>query len=113
MIDALLDVANGIALDRDGELLGFALFRRFGRGHVIGPVVAPDALRAQALISHWLALNEGIFVRIDVPGDSGLSDWLQGLGLPRVDTVVAMARGDAPVRDPALRTFAAVNQALG
>ncbi|MBU9340945.1 GNAT family N-acetyltransferase [Burkholderia multivorans] len=113
VIGALLEVANGIALDRDGELLGFALFRRFGRGHVIGPVVAPDPLRAQALISHWLALNAGIFVRLDVPGDSGLSDWLQGLGLPRVDTVVAMARGDAPARDPALRTFAIVNQALG
>nr|WP_249176248.1 GNAT family N-acetyltransferase [Burkholderia cenocepacia] len=113
VIDALLDVANGIALDRDGELLGFALFRRFGRGHVIGPVVAPDALRAQALISHWLALHEGMFVRLDVPGDSGLSDWLQGLGLPRVDTVVAMARGMPPARDPALRPFAIVNQALG
>ncbi|XVK01083.1 GNAT family N-acetyltransferase (plasmid) [Burkholderia vietnamiensis] len=113
VIDALLDVANGIALDRDGELLGFALFRRFGRGHVIGPVIAPDALRAQALISHWLALHEGMFVRLDVPGDSGLSDWLQGLGLPRVDTVVAMARGAAPERDPALRAFAIVNQALG
>ncbi|MBR8082428.1 GNAT family N-acetyltransferase [Burkholderia vietnamiensis] len=113
VIDALLDVANGIALDRDSELLGFALFRRFGRGHVIGPVIAPDALRAQALISHWLALHEGMFVRLDVPGDSGLSDWLQGLGLPRVDTVVAMARGAAPERDPALRAFAIVNQALG
>nr|WP_249181450.1 GNAT family N-acetyltransferase [Burkholderia cenocepacia] len=113
VIDALLDVANGIALDRDGELLGFALFRRFGRGHVIGPVIAPDALRAQALISHWLALHEGMFVRLDVPGDSGLSDWLQGLGLPRVDTVVAMARGTTPPRDPALRAFAIVNQALG
>ncbi|HDR8924898.1 TPA: GNAT family N-acetyltransferase [Burkholderia vietnamiensis] len=113
VIDALLDVANGIALDRDGELLGFALFRRFGRGHVIGPVIAPDALRAQALISHWLALHEGMFVRLDVPGDSGLSDWLQGLGLPRVDTVVAMARGAVPERDPALRAFAIVNQALG
>ncbi|RQS18582.1 GNAT family N-acetyltransferase [Burkholderia sp. Bp8992] len=113
VIDALLDVANGIALDRDGELLGFALFRRFGRGHVIGPVIAPDALRAQALISHWLALHEGMFVRLDVPGDSGLSDWLQGLGLPRVDTVVAMARGAAPERDPALRAYAIVNQALG
>ncbi|WP_175983626.1 GNAT family N-acetyltransferase [Burkholderia vietnamiensis] len=113
VIDALLDVANGIALDRDGELLGFALFRRFGRGHVIGPVIAPDALRAQALISHWLALHEGMFVRLDVPGDSGLSDWLQGLGLPRVDTVVAMARGAAPERDRALRAFAIVNQALG
>ncbi|MDI9647416.1 GNAT family N-acetyltransferase, partial [Burkholderia cenocepacia] len=42
-----------------------------------------------------------------------LSDWLQGLGLPRVDTVVAMARGTTPPRDPALRAFAIVNQALG
>lgn len=113
MTDALLDVANGIALDRDGELLGFALFRRFGRGHVIGPVIAPDARRAQALISHWLALNEGMFVRLDLPSDSGLSDWLEGLGLPRVDTVVAMARGAVPVGDPALRAFAIVSQALG
>ncbi|WP_321786240.1 GNAT family N-acetyltransferase [Burkholderia pyrrocinia] len=113
VIDALLETANGIALDRDGELLGFALFRRFGRGHAIGPVVAPDMLRAQALISHWLALHEGMFVRLDVPGDRGLSDWLLGLGLPRVDTVVAMVRGDVPARDPALRPFAIVNQALG
>ncbi|RXV65892.1 N-acetyltransferase [Burkholderia stabilis] len=113
VIDALLGIANGIAIDRDGELLGFALFRRFGRGHAIGPVIAPDTLRAQALISHWLALHEGMFVRLDVPGDSGLSDWLQGLGLPRVDTVVAMVRGAAPARDPALRAFAIVNQALG
>ncbi|MFX1676473.1 GNAT family N-acetyltransferase [Paraburkholderia sp. A2WS-5] len=113
VIDALLDFANGIALDRDGELLGFALFRRFGRGHVIGPVIAPDALRAQALISHWLALHEGMFLRLDVPGDSGLSDWLQGLGLPRVDTVVAMARGAVPAREPAPRAFGIVSQALG
>lgn len=94
----LLDVADGIALDRDGELLGFALFRRFGRGFTIGPVVAPDApdsSRAKALISHWLALNEGVFVRIDTPGDSGLTQWLEGLGMPRVDTVVKMVRGDA------------------
>ncbi len=113
VIEALLGVANGIALDRDGELLGFALFRRFGRGHAIGPVVAPDALRAQALISHWLALHEGMFVRLDVPGDSGLSDWLEGLGLPRVDTVLAMTRGATPTRESALRTFGIVNQALG
>ena len=47
---------------------------------MIGPVIAPDALRAQALISHWLALNEGMFVRVDLPSDSGLSDWLDEPG---------------------------------
>lgn len=41
VLPALLGTADGIALDRDGELIGFALFRRFGRGFAIGPVVAP------------------------------------------------------------------------
>jgi hypothetical protein len=99
VLPALLGAADGIALDRDGELIGFALFRRFGRGFAIGPVVAPaseDSSRAKALISHWLALNEGVFVRIDTPGDSGLTEWLEQLGLPRVDTVVKMVRPATP-----------------
>ena len=99
VLPALLENADGIALDRDGELIGFALFRRFGRGFAIGPVVAPaseDSSRAKALISHWLALNEGVFVRVDTPGDSGLTGWLEQLGLPRVDTVVRMVRNAEP-----------------
>jgi len=99
VLPALLSAADGIALDRDGELIGFALFRRFGRGFAIGPVVAPaseDSSRAKALISHWLALNEGVFVRVDTPGESGLTDWLEQLGLPRVDTVVRMVRNATP-----------------
>ncbi|MBW9107746.1 GNAT family N-acetyltransferase [Paraburkholderia phenoliruptrix] len=99
VLPALLENADGIALDRDGELIGFALFRRFGRGFAIGPVVAPasgDSSRAKALISHWLALNEGVFVRVDTPGDSGLTGWLEQLGLPRVDTVVRMVRNAQP-----------------
>lgn len=38
VIDERQYQASGIALDRDGELIGFALFRRFGDGYVIGPV---------------------------------------------------------------------------
>jgi predicted N-acetyltransferase YhbS len=114
--------ACGIALDLDGELLGFALFRRFGRGFAIGPVVAPDApdsSRAKALISHWLSLNEGVFVRIDTPGDSGLTEWLDGLGLPRVDTVVKMVlngpKGGVapfPPADADFKQFGIINQAM-
>lgn len=115
LLPALLDIASGIALDRDGELIGFALFRRFGDGHVIGPVVAPgspDASRAKALISHWLALNAGMFVRIDTPAESGLSSWLEGLGLPHVDSIEKMMRNGPLPADPQLKQFALTSQAV-
>ncbi|VVE01618.1 N-acetyltransferase GCN5 [Pandoraea horticolens] len=120
ILPALLDIADGIALEHDGELLGFSLFRRFGRGFVIGPVVVSrkggDALaqqRAEVMIAHWLTLHEGRFVRIDTPADSGLTDWLASLGLERVDTVVKMARNGVPRSDDEFRQFAIINQAIG
>lgn len=118
VLPALLANADGIGLDRDGELIGFSLFRRFGRGFAIGPVVATesaDSARAKALISHWLSLNEGVFIRIDTPADSGLTDWLDGLGLARVDTVAKMvlnAPADGVGNDPQWRQFGIINQAM-
>lgn len=120
-IPALLDAAQGVVLERDGELLGFSLCRRFGRGYAIGPVVAarsPDAWRAKSLITHWFGHRAGEFTRIDVPGDAGLSDWLSALGLAHTDTVVKMVRnhrtgwyrGDP---DPTYGVFGIVNQAMG
>jgi GNAT superfamily N-acetyltransferase len=115
LLPQLLDVASGIALDRDGELIGFALFRRFGDGHVIGPVIAPespDQSRAKALISYWLALNAGMFVRVDTPLRYGLSSWLEGLGLPLVDTIDQMALNGKPSTDATLTQFALTSQAV-
>jgi GNAT superfamily N-acetyltransferase len=109
----LVQLAQGVVLDRDGEAAGFALFRRFGRGYVVGPVVAPDREGARTLISHWLGANPGMFIRIDVPGDCGLTDWLLHLGLESVDRVVTMVRGTPPVRQGGTATFAIVSQALG
>ena len=74
----LLKNVQGVILDRGGEAVGFALFRRFGMGYSVGPVVAPDAHGAKVLISHWLGSNAGMFTRLDVPYDSGLSAWLEG-----------------------------------
>jgi len=113
MMPRLLEVAEGIVLAKAGEMLGFAIFRRFGRGYVIGPVVAPDAPRAQALVSHWVAMHPGKFLRIDVYASMGLGPWLDAIGLPKVDTGVAMVKGKVPRRDPELHTYALVNQALG
>ncbi|RDJ97958.1 GNAT family N-acetyltransferase [Paraburkholderia lacunae] len=118
---ALLDFAEGVLLERSGELVGFSLFRRFGRGYAIGPVVAahsPDDRRAKALIAHWLAQYAGEFMRIDLPGGAGLNDWLNGLGMTRVDTVVRMVRNEPAERhggepDPIYRVFGIINQAMG
>ena len=118
VLPALLESADGIGLDRDGELIGFALFRRFGRGRAIGPVVAPhdeDSVRAKALIGHWLASNPGMFIRIDTPSGSGLTDWLESLGLVRVDTVVKMLRNaeHMPAPDDEFVQYGIINQAIG
>jgi GNAT superfamily N-acetyltransferase len=112
VIAELLSVGDGVAIDRDGVLTGFALFRRFGRGHSIGPVVAGDLDRAKALVSHWLGQHSGMFIRIDIPAASGLGDWLDDLGLTRVDTGTTMVKGTPPKEDPQARLFALVNQAL-
>ena len=64
-------------------------------------------------MANWIGSNSGKFVRIDVPAVSGLSPWLDGLGLKRCDQVTTMCRGAAPTSTGPFRTFALVNQALG
>jgi len=110
---ALLENADAVVLDRDCEACGFALHRRFGRGRVIGPVVAPDVERAKALIGHWLARGAGMFQRIDVPADSGIGDWLGWMGLNDVGRATSMLRGPALERRGEGKLYAAISQALG
>jgi hypothetical protein len=103
-------------LDDGGVARGFALLRRFGRGHVIGPVVAPDVDGAKALIAHLAGLNAGRFTRIDIDATSALAEWVENLGLARVDAPVTMQRGGnaAQAAEPgAPRLFAIVTQAIG
>lgn len=110
----LLSVANCVAIDRYGELIGFAALRKFGLGHVIGPVVAPDIEHAKALIAHWAGSYASSFVRVDVPGWTELSPWLADMGLMLADHAVpAMTRGEAPSPDATIRQFALISQTLG
>lgn len=110
--DLLSHAEACVVLDHADEAQGFAVLRRFGRGHGIGPVVAPDVAGAKALIAHLSGLNAGRFTRIDIDFNSGLAEWLEGLGLLRVDAPTTMWRGAVPVAAPA-RLFAIVTQALG
>jgi GNAT superfamily N-acetyltransferase len=110
----LMKVANIVAIDRYGELIGFAALRKFGHGYVIGPVVAPDPERAKVLIAHWAGTHAGSFVRVDTPGSSGLSPWLIKMGLVQVEqTVHVMARGELPRPAPSVTRFALLSQSLG
>ncbi|SAL88090.1 N-acetyltransferase GCN5 [Caballeronia arvi] len=117
---ALLEMGENAVLERDGEIVGFSVLRRFGRGLVLGPVVAmrsPDDVHARALIGHWLAGRKGEFVRIDVPSGAMLNEWLIAQGLNRIDTTVKMVR-NAPADahsgqpDSVYRPYGLVSQAM-
>ncbi|WP_164852657.1 GNAT family N-acetyltransferase [Novosphingobium umbonatum] len=114
---AMMQVLNAqdrtVVLTHDDVPVGFANLRRFGRGWSIAPVVAPDVDGAKVLILHWLAQNAGNFTRLDVTEASGLSPWLEGLGLPRVDTVRSMVRGPLPEAQGEAVLFALSAQAMG
>ena len=114
MLAALMQVGSGLLAQRDGPLLGYAVCREFGRGHVIGPVIAADDVIARALIRASIERLGDSFVRVDVPTSSGLGDWLISRGLQKVDDVFTMARGashDQRTQSPQL--FALASQALG
>lgn len=97
----------------DGKPRGYAICREFGRGHVIGPVIAETIGDAQALIADALSRLQGRFVRIDTSATSDLGPWLEAQGLKQVDTVEAMARGTLPQPSGPSRVFALSSQSLG
>lgn len=113
LIKALIAQGDAVLLDRNGETAGFAFYRRFGRGHVIGPVIAREQDSAKALIAHWIGANAGMFLRIDVRDGWGLSGWLDEMGLARVSQVTTMVRGEPLPPSHTVHTFAVANQALG
>lgn len=113
LLEALLARGSMVVLERSGSVSGYACIRRWGRGFVIGPVVARDTQDAKALIEAHLASQMGNFVRIDVPETSELSPWLCEAGLDRVNQVTSMFRGH-PLRTSADATlFALSSQSMG
>lgn len=113
LFHALAAKSRTVVKSREHEAVGFAMLRRFGAGWSIAPVVAPDSHSAKTLILHWLAAKKGRFCRVDVTTESGLSGWLEDLGLPCVGTVRTMVRGSAPVPGAKAKVFALAAQGLG
>lgn len=114
LIDALAERGQFAVIRRDGAIKAYAVIRPFGRGEVIGPVIAGSAADAKVLISYFAASRPGAFLRVDTDSRTGLAGWLTEIGLAHVGGGVAMdrpARADAATVRP--KVYALANQALG
>ena len=113
LISYLKKIGRFAVIRRDGHVVGFSVVRSFGRGDVIGPVVAENAEDARKLISFQIAARRDAFLRIDTTSSSGLSSWLVERGLVHVGGGTAMQRGDQAGKLSHTKTFALANQAFG
>ncbi|CCD93184.1 GCN5-related N-acetyltransferase [Bradyrhizobium sp. ORS 375] len=111
LLGRLLEVGDAQVLLRQGDVAGYVISRLFGRGHVVGPVIAPTPDDAHLLIKAALSRLEGRFVRIDTAADTGLSPWLDSIGLLQISDALTMVRGTMPRSGPS-RVFALSNQSL-
>ncbi|BAI75609.1 hypothetical protein AZL_c03160 (plasmid) [Azospirillum sp. B510] len=119
LIARLFEQSVGYGLERDGALVAFALCRPFGRGHVVGPLVAGLDEDAVAVLRPHVDEHDGRFLRLDTHLDEGIFPlFLARSGLRVRDTVLTMSLGAPPI-DPATRapdrpvTYALATQALG
>jgi hypothetical protein len=114
VLERLLAVSTGSVVERDGQVTGFALCRKFGRGHVLGPVVAETEEDAIALVAPFVQAMEGQFLRLDTRQPDGpFRQFLVASGIRLHDTVTRMGLGSEPVATGRAQTFSLVNQALG
>jgi ribosomal protein S18 acetylase RimI-like enzyme len=113
LLGYIANVGEFIVIERAGRVVAFAGIRAFGRGEVIGPLVAEDAADARDLLAYAFASRTGKFVRVDHPSDTGLADWLTSLGLVNVGGGVAMQRPKIVGEPAKARTFGLASQALG
>jgi GNAT superfamily N-acetyltransferase len=115
----LFQHSRGYGLFRGGRLVAFALCRRFGRGHVVGPLVAATDEDAIAVLSPHIREHEGGFLRLDTHFET--SDFAAAVlrcGLSLFDTVLTMSLGKTLAdfsSEEAHRpvTYALVSQTLG
>jgi len=114
LIGSLMKTGRVAALETGNRIEGYAILRPFGRGDLIGPVVAGGTESAKALIDFILAQCAGRFVRIDCPETCGLATWLEARGLIPAGGGITMSTAPQSVRSrPEVQTFALANQALG
>jgi GNAT superfamily N-acetyltransferase len=114
LIGRLLASGDAWLADRAGQPGGFAILRAFGRGTIIGPVVASSEDDAIALVAAAARAAPAGVLRVDIAAPAErLAAWLTAAGLPAVDAVTIMRRGNWPVTSKGLQRFGLALQAWG
>jgi len=94
VLHLLMAQGEGLALEREGRIVAYAFLRCFGRGSVIGPVVAETDADAIAVTGPHLVNLAGTFGRVDTRRESGaFPAFLMDAGLGIYDTVTTMSLG--------------------
>lgn len=107
----LISVGHTAVLTDGEAVTGYAVERAFGRGSVIGPIVAPTEHDAIALFD---ALAAPGFVRVDrAVSATALGRHLDACGLALDSESAAMVLGDWPVDHNPPRLHALASHALG
>lgn len=114
MLTALLSLSEGYVAVREGEIVGYALMRRFGRGYVIGPVVAEEDRMAMQIIAPFIQRNTGAFLRLDTPLEEGeFRAFLSAAGLGCYDSVTEMRIGPQRRATDGTQLFGLAAHSLG
>ena len=115
MYSALSKVARIAVLRRSDGIVGHAFVRDFGRGRVVGPVVASSVGAAQSLISFIMSEDAGALLRVDTGVHTGLGAWLErnGLSADAAGGIVMQAGTVASGPTRPVSVFALAAQALG
>jgi GNAT superfamily N-acetyltransferase len=113
----LLSGSQGYVLIRHDEVAAFSLCRGFGRGHVIGPVIAASEADAVAVSLPHVREHVGRFLRVDTPESNALySGFLAASGMPVFDFVISMGLKRppyVPMSAEGPRRIALASQGLG
>jgi predicted N-acetyltransferase YhbS len=113
LIDTLARTGEFALIRRNGAVVAFAALRAFGRGEVVGPIVAANADDARTLIAFFASSRAGAFLRVDTPSDTGLADWLNEIGLVDTGSGITMQKPMSQPQQHHARCYALASQALG
>ena len=114
LVGRLLATGDAWLVERAGQPEGFSVLRAFGRGMIIGPVVAQSEDEAIALVAAAAKAAPPGVLRLDIPAQAErLAAWLTAAGLPAIDTVTVMLRGSWPATEKGPQRFGLALQAWG